>query len=393
MIARPVSQPDSQFGEELHRLLSSDVHYTRIVFISAFVALRSILRLRQGLLNHKEHGTDVRFVVGIDLGGTSREVLEELLRWDCSTFIFHNAVSRATFHPKVYLLEREADAILFIGSNNLTDGGLYTNYEVATRYDFSFPRDNQEYQDTLGALDRFMNPQGVTVKALDRALIDTLVARGELPTEVEARRRTGKRARVQVGASESLPPNPFSGVGVRLAPLLPRQLRGEDQPLGSQIEPAPAAAISPEITLVWRKRLTRSDALEIRAGTAHVGGVRLTQAGFENPPGERIDQTTYFRSLFADYRWTQETGRHRAPDQEHAFVPMRLTIRRSDLGVHNFEISHKPSGEAGQRNYTTILRWGGYFNRIVPGEHLAGTLLSLYGTDDDNVPFIIGITD
>lgn len=393
MIARPISQPDNQFGEELRQLLAAGTHYSRIAFISAFVALRSLLRFRQVLLAHNRRGTDLRFVIGIDLGGTSREVLEELLRWGCTTYIFHNSLSRATFHPKVYLLEKEAAAILFIGSNNLTDGGLYTNYEVTTRYDFSFPRDSQEYGDALATLDRFLNPQGVTAKPLDRALIDTLVARGELPTEADARRRTGKRARAQRRASATLPPSPFSGVGVGLPPLLPRQLRGEDQPLGPQIEPTQTAAISPQVTLVWRKTLTRSDALQVRTGTAHVGGVRLVQARFENPPGERIDHTTYFRNLFADYRWTRETGRHRAPRQEHAFVPMRLIICGRDLGVHNFEISHKPSGEAGQRNYTTILRWGRDFNRIVPGEHLAGTVLSLYETDDGNVPFIVEITD
>jgi len=393
MIVRPVSQPDNQLGKELQELLGSDARYRRIIFVSAFVALRTVLRLRDRLLAQVRRGAELRLVIGIDLGGTSREVLEELLRWNCTTLVFHNPLSRATFHPKVYLLETEASAILFIGSNNFTDGGFYTNYELATRYDFVFPQDNGEYANVINPLQRFLNPQGTTVRSLDRNLIDTLVARGELPTEAEARRQTGRRARGQVGGLGTIPPNPFSGVGVPLPPLLPTELRGEDQPLGSQAPQSQVRAANPEVTLVWRKLLTKSDALDVKEGTAHVGGVRLTQAGFENPPGQRINQTTYFRNLFADYRWEMETGRHRATDQEHAFIRMGITIRGRDFGVHEFEISHKPSGEAGQNNYTTILRWGAEFNRIVPQQNLSGAVFSLYETDDDDVPFLIDITD
>lgn len=127
-------------------------------------------------------------------------------------------------------------------------------------------------------------------------------------------------------------------------------------------------------------------------GTAHVGGVRLTQAKFENPIGQRINQTSYFRNLFADYHWENETGRHRGSSQEHAFVPMRLVIDGMDYGIHNFEISHKPSGEAGLGNYTTILRWGRIFNPIIQEKNLSGKGLSLYETYDNGADFTINIT-
>ena len=136
-----VSQPETQLGNEVSELLDGDVVYTRVVFVSAFVALRTILRLRERLLGQMENGARLRLTVGIDLGGTSREVLDELLRWNCETFVFHNTIARATFHPKVYLFESATAATLFIASNNLTDGGFYTNYEAATRYDFGLPAD------------------------------------------------------------------------------------------------------------------------------------------------------------------------------------------------------------------------------------------------------------
>jgi HKD family nuclease len=104
--------------------------------VSAFVALRTILRLRDRLLAQFQGGCQLRLTVGVDLGGTSRDVLEELLRWNCEVFIFHNPIPRATFHPKIYLFENATETTLIVGSNNLTDGGLYTNYEAAVRHDF-----------------------------------------------------------------------------------------------------------------------------------------------------------------------------------------------------------------------------------------------------------------
>ncbi len=403
-----VSQPETQLGNEVSELLDGDVVYPRIVFVSAFVALRTILRLRERLLGQMENGTRLRLTVGIDLGGTSREVLDELLRWNCETFVFHNTIARATFHPKVYLFESAAAATLFVGSNNLTDGGFYTNYEAATRYDFDLPADAAEYERLVRPLAPFLEPQGPTVQRLNAQLIDTLVARGELPSEAEARQRRRAQAEARQRDRGNIPQSPFAPVAIPLPPLLPDALRREEpeqpaQPVVPQPAPPPAqpvphagqpqrpAALRPAGVLVWRKTLPQTDALQVNEGSHHVGGVRLTQARFENPPGRRIDQTTYFRQLFADYPWEREPGRYR--DQEHAFVPMRIIIRGRDYGVRNFEISHKPSGEAGQANYTTILRWGREFNPTVLRENLTNTVLSLYEIADPDADFLIEITE
>lgn len=102
-----------------------------------------------------------------------------------------------------------------------------------------------------------------------------------------------------------------------------------------------------------------------------------------------IDQTTYFRNLFNDFDWESEPRGH--DDQEHTFVPMRIIIRGHDYGIRNFEISHKPSGEAGQANYTTILRWGRNFTNIIEQATIANTIFSLYQTPDTDAPFFIEI--
>lgn len=396
MITSTLSQPEFQLGTEFTVLLASDRPYTRIIFVSAFTALRTILRLREDMLAAADAGATVRLTVGIDLGGTSREVLEELSRWGCEVFVYHNPISRATFHPKIYLFERESDCTLFLGSNNLTDGGLYTNYEAATRYVFEFPADANEYERLLRPLRSFLKPAGPTVCRLDAALIETLSARGALPTEIEAHR--SRRDRVGQPLADGLvqPPNPFSPVAVPLPPLLPRDIRDAFSPerpieMPQDEAVAPIGLPRPEGVLVWTKVLPPTDALQVRLGSHHVGGVRLTQATFEKPPGHRIDQTTYFRRLFDDYDWESEPGGH--TDQEHTFVPMRIIIRGHDHGIRNFEISHKPSGEAGQDNYTTILRWGRNFNNVIKQANLTNTVFSLYETPNSDAPFFIEITD
>ncbi len=138
-----IAQPEIQLGQQIEALLDAEVNYSRIVFVSAFTALRTILRLRDRLLAAADNGTNIRLVLGIDLGGTSQEVLRELAGWNCEVFIYHNPIVRATFHPKIYLFQGRHTASLFIGSNNLTDGGMYTNYEAATRYLFDFPINNK----------------------------------------------------------------------------------------------------------------------------------------------------------------------------------------------------------------------------------------------------------
>lgn len=341
-----IAQPETQLGQQIEALLDAEVTYSRIVFVSAFTALRTILRLRERLLAAADNGTNVRLVLGIDLGGTSQEVLRELAGWNCEVFIYHNPIVRATFHPKIYLFQGRHTASLFIGSNNLTDGGMYTNYEAATRYLFDFPEDEQDFVRILSPLNSFIEPNGPTVRELDGELIDVLSDRGLLPTEQDARRSRRAQMTHQEDEGRQIPPNPFSAVNVLMAPLLPRALRPDlaRLPGNGRIQQREEVSVPtneprPEGVLVWQKTLPKTDALQVLPGSHHVGGVRLTQARFENPPGQRIDQTTYFRRLFADYDWDPEPGGR--SDQEHTFVPMRIFIRGINRGQTTFYVAEK----------------------------------------------------
>lgn len=103
--------------------------------------------------------------------------------------------------------------------------------------------------------------------------------------------------------------------------------------------------------ILWTKRLTRTDA-QVQQGHA-TGDLRLVQAKEYN--SRTIEQTTYFREVvFGGLTWKVVKQN---PYEEVAEADFDLTI----LDKHYNQIltiGHKPSGEAGQSNYTTSIRWG-----------------------------------
>ncbi len=124
--------------------------------------------------------------------------------------------------------------------------------------------------------------------------------------------------------------------------------------------------------LVWQKVLPASD-VQRQPGNP-TGGVRLTQARWYDE-GKRIDWTTYFRNkVFAGLEWRQTRAR---PFVEEAVVRFDVTVLGKRLGIHELAVSHKPSGEAGQANYTTILQWTG-LSQTIKDADLTGRTLRLY---------------
>lgn len=119
------------------------------------------------------------------------------------------------------------------------------------------------------------------------------------------------------------------------------------------IAPSPPVAMKAKGTLRWQKVLTRTDA---QRQTGHVtGDLRLTQAKFK-VAGKSIDQTAYFRhTIFASGTWAVESTN---PIVEVSSFEFDVTILNKHYGNHVLTVSHKPTGEAAQGNYTTGIRWG-----------------------------------
>ena len=182
-----ITQPDTQLGKVLSDMLDAVPSASRIVFVSAFVSLQTIMRVKQQVLDLKGNGVDVRFVLGIDLSGTSQEVLQEIHRWNIDVRIVKHRIPGHTFHPKLYLFEWEAQGTIIIGSNNLTEGGFFGNYEGAACVTYTLPEEAETFDNAYNELRRFLEPEGPVSYQLTEELLTELVDRGEVPTEAEAR--------------------------------------------------------------------------------------------------------------------------------------------------------------------------------------------------------------
>jgi hypothetical protein len=138
--------------------------------------------------------------------------------------------------------------------------------------------------------------------------------------------------------------------------------------------------------LLWQKILSQTDA-QRQVGNP-TGDIRLTQAGWTDEAGEPINQIRYFRDLFGEFDWRPKNEK-----VDEAVVPFDVTVFGIRLGVYDLTVSHKPSGEGGQRNYTTGIQWGD-LTPMTREANLAGKLLRLYAPPAGRrEPFFIEIVE
>lgn len=170
-------------------------------------------------------------IVGIDHRGTSYEGLEDLLRGvgpSGRVLVFHNPIS-STFHPKVYLFRSDTNAEVLIGSGNLTEGGIFTNYEASIHFslDLSVADDASMLRSIEAVLDNWADTTTGTTRLLDSTFLRTLVGRGYVPVEAltnperdDAGPRTsnGDEANESAEVLEAL----FSPRGIARAPSVAR---------------------------------------------------------------------------------------------------------------------------------------------------------------------------
>ena len=125
-----ISQPFSahRLGDYILKNLG-DPRWTTFRAAVAFVKRSGTQYIRQPLAQFSATKA-VKVSVGIDLGGTSVEGLEDLLAAtpNGEVWVYHNA-NNSTFHPKIYLFRSQTEGELLVGSGNLTTGGLFKNYE------------------------------------------------------------------------------------------------------------------------------------------------------------------------------------------------------------------------------------------------------------------------
>lgn len=120
---------DTSVGKELIELFNSR-RYQSFTCLVAFASYGGISALTPYIEEAKNEGVSIKVILGVDQKGTSKEALEEVLRWNVDAKIYHTA-SFNIFHPKIYLFENEDIFTMIVGSNNLTEMGLVKNVECS----------------------------------------------------------------------------------------------------------------------------------------------------------------------------------------------------------------------------------------------------------------------
>jgi hypothetical protein len=248
-----------RFGTELLRHVEQveDVEpfWDTLDVAVAWVRASGMAYLSDRLANFLRHGGQLSFIVGIDIRNTTREGLQALLDLEqhgsCETFVYHNEAS-SVFHPKLYLFRNEEEARLIVGSNNITQSGLYVNVEAGLQVDTDI--NATVIAQALDALSSWKDTTSKLAVRLDRDFLARMSNEGYVPDEATAReelrrertRRPGRGAPPLFASKRFVPPSPVPAIARLAAPARDR----EPLPAGDPGRPQAAIGRAPTGTVL-----------------------------------------------------------------------------------------------------------------------------------------------
>jgi HKD family nuclease len=221
-----ISHPDGhkRVGDLLNEHLASK-QWTLFRAAIAFAKRSGTKHIVSALCDFAKRSS-VRISLGVDHCGTSFEAAGDLLTAigdKGELWIFHNeSASRPTFHPKVYFFSNTKAAECLIGSGNLTEGGLFTNYEafVHLRLNLENPQDEELRKEVENSLDLWTDTATGLGRRANIELLVELKEKGYLPSEAEINRATAVGERSIKGHDGTQPQKIFASVPVKRAPRI-----------------------------------------------------------------------------------------------------------------------------------------------------------------------------
>lgn len=130
----------------------------RFIFFSAFAKTSGVLRIKDALIEFKKNGGFVQAFVGVDLEGTSYEALLNLFELCDELYIVHSELFSVTYHSKIYFIESKKEKWFAIGSNNMTGGGLWTNYESCYMNTLPAESSTEDLSSIINMAETFADP-------------------------------------------------------------------------------------------------------------------------------------------------------------------------------------------------------------------------------------------
>ena len=370
MVLKLLGQPyrESEFtGQTFITSALRDENVTRVLVITAWVRRSGMELLVPGIRDLRQRGGTSRLLVGVDLRGTSRQGVALARQHFDDVRVIHDPSGR-TFHPKVYLALGDRVGYALVGSNNLTAGGLWHNYEAGLVATFD-PRRDHAIRDAIDGYASRLLKDSAICKRLTRGVFDRLVAESWLADETRDKlRREDQPPRRPPRRSSGIPPL-FSPSEVEKR-RRPGPVGGPSggRRIGSRTRRRLATA--PD---TWWKRLGAGDAQHPPIGHP-TGNVALTDV----PEG--YDRATFFRQLFFAAEDWEVTVRSRDRRTEVATILADVEIGGSDLGRHDLTLVFRPYRSRRGRA-TTVMRWEALMSEL-RARNVGGWFLLIERGDD-----------
>jgi HKD family nuclease len=372
---------------------------TQLDVAVAWAKESGLSRVAEQILAVRNRG-ETRIVLGIDKGGATEQGLRMALKlFDVVEVVHrHGAV---TFHPKVYLAQGDDYALVLVGSNNLTAGGVYSNYEAAVVLDLDLEDvADAAVLDEIEAYFDALRDDDETCKPLDDELLEALLtdpryviadeaqAKADPSSEAQAdtaaptttagqpaqepageplfgkseisSRKDPGRAKFEddgtmvptTGAAQAVPGTAQPGPPPVAPPPPPPASAAQPAAAGAQPPPpADGAPGAPAVVKRWTKELTHSDAQQKKtAATKVTGNLKLTEAGHP------IIHTTYFRNeFFGPLAWSGQEKPNGV--LETATVTVELIVNGVSQGTFDMVVDHADYRISDQSNVPTWLKW------------------------------------
>lgn len=251
--------------DELKMDLRAD-DLTDFRWLVAYAKAGPLQRLKSSLQSWRAKGRTLRAIFGIDQQGTSREALELALALCDEVYVTQER--GITFHPKAYIFTGTSKARLYLGSNNLTVGGTETNFEAAILIEASLPADNAVLAEINELWNQLLPTQCVATRKLNQALLNKLVADGDVVDEATIRRTQKKATKAKKAATAK--------TGLKLKP---------PSPLPAGTKTAQQAAPAPQaVTAASATPAAQAVGLAIQIKPHHNGEIFLSKLAVNQNP-------------------------------------------------------------------------------------------------------------
>lgn len=359
--------------------LFSDKDFNTFTGISAFASQAGIKGLSKHINEAKKHLKIITIVTGVDLKGTSKEALDELLALKINSFVFYQP-SITIFHPKIYLFEGNEKSELIIGSSNLTSQGLFTNVETSLHVfiDHNSETDKniiKQLKEYFKGIFDFSDPN---LKKLNKKLIANLVKAKIVPTEEERNATQDKEEKSERKETEDIISKIFPK---RAIAKIPSEFRSKQKSTTKRVAATATVVggVSAKGVLVWESgKLTERDLNIPKGSNTNPTGSML----FKKGKLKDIDQRHYFRdTVFASLIWKRDTKRETS-HLERANATFKILIEGKNEGTYNLTITHNTRTDTRsfeQKNSMTQISWGDA-KKVIAKDKLIGKSASLLKT-------------